>query len=229
MLPSSPALCAATTSPFSSALQGLAVGSVAVPEAVSCGRQGCRIPWVLPVALSRDNSQLQLSVMLGLLRSRCSTRFCCSLLHSGLQQPPELFCVISRSSPSPSPSSPPPPPPLLSRPSQHPAPAFIPARQRGGQGTRVSVLEQRREGGEGGRQREKLTLAFIMFPKSCPLKENLVPSLGARSSQGHPLLTANVTLPACPAAFPEGCGIPATLCPGMAQRCSRYFGKYFGV
>lgn len=203
MLPSSPALRPATTSPFPSALQGLAVGSVAVPEAVSCGRQGCRIPWVLPVAPSRDNSRLQLSVMLGLLHSHCSTRFCCSLLHSGLQQPPELFCVISRSSPSPSPSSPP-PPPLLSRPSQRSAPAFIPARQRGGQGTQVSIPEQGREGGEGGRQREKLTLAFMMFPKSCPLKENLVPSLGARSSQGHPLLTANVTLPARPAAFPEG-------------------------
>lgn len=101
------------------------MGSVAVPEAVSCRRQGCRIPWVLSVAPSRDNSQLQLSAMLGFLRSHCSTRFCCSLLHSGLRQPPELFCVISRSSPSPSPSSPPPPPLLIPAPSSclHPCQA----------------------------------------------------------------------------------------------------------
>lgn len=113
--------CVPTTScAFPSARPGLAVGSVAVPEAVPGGGQGCRVPWVPPVSASGDKGWLWLLVLLGLLRCHCSTRFCCSLLHSGLQQPPELLCVISRTSPSPSPSSPTPPPPRLA---QSPVPA----------------------------------------------------------------------------------------------------------
>lgn len=185
----------------------MAASSVAVPEAVSRVGRGCRIPCVPLVVPGGDDGRLRLLVMLGLLRSHCSTCFCCSLLHSGLQQPPELFCVISRSSPSPSPSSP--PPPLAQPPIPAPSSCLHPcSAPRASQGEGVgrepwspagSVQAGKekagkgREGEEGGRQREKLTLAFMMLPESCPLKENLVPSFGACSAQGRQLLTANVS------------------------------------
>lgn len=43
-----------------------------------------------------------------------------------------------------------------------------------------------------------------MLPESCPLKENLVPSLGACSAQGHQLLIANVSRA-------RAAGLPVTL------------------
>lgn len=236
----------------------MAASSVAVPEAVSRGGRGCRIPCVPLVVPGGDDGRLQLLAMLGLLRSHCSTCFCCSLLHSGLQQPPELFCVISRSSPSPSPSSP--PPPLAQPPIPAPSSCLHPcSAPRGSEGEgvgrepwspagSVQAGKQKagkgREGEEGGRQREKLPLAFMMLPESCPLKENLVPSFGACSAQGRQLLTANVSrvqaaclpasLPASPAPSPrhhpqgdEDCRPRCAA--GMAWRCGRYFGEYFGA
>lgn len=106
------------------------------------------------VALSGDSSRLRLLVMLGLLRSHCSTRFCCSLLHSGLQQPPELFCVISRSSPSPSPSSPPPPPPLAQPPIPAPSSCSSTKSQRKGRGEQGALVPDRELAGREAAEKE---------------------------------------------------------------------------
>lgn len=63
----------------------------------------------------------------------------------------------------------------------------------------------------------------MMLPESCPLKENLVPSLDACSAQGQQLGSASVSR--------AGAGsLPCTRCPAAspraaARRCRRDFGK----
>lgn len=105
-------------------------------------------------------------------------------------EPPELFCVISRSSPSPSPPLPPPPlaQPPIPAPSSclHPCPTPRAREGKGEPSPSPGACRQgsSRQGRRKGRGRSSV-FAFMMLPKSCPLKENLVPSLHASSSQGR--------------------------------------------